>query len=299
MPSPEAVALRAKLQALKASPPAASIAEFRQRIEALTAPYATLPAGCTAQSEAVAGVPGEWTQPATARKGFAILYLHGGTYVGGSSASHRGLAARLAEACRARAFTIDFRRPPEAPFPAAVEDACRAYDGLSGRFGAGKVLVAGDSAGSALATAVALHCKSAGRPLPAGLVLLSPWSDLAFTGPSFTARAEQDPWMTGPRLRKSAELYLAGADPHDPRASPLYADLRDFPATVVHVGADEILLDDATRLAQALQAAGVPCTLQVEPGMWHVWHLFAAGLPEGRQAIAALGAWSARLPGWA
>lgn len=299
MPSSEAVALRAQLQDLKASPPAASIAEFRQRIEALTAPYATLPPGCTTHRETMGGVPGEWTTPANARPGFVILYLHGGTYVGGSSASHRGLAARLAEACKARAFTLDFRRPPEEPFPAAVEDACRAFDGLAAQHGAHRVLVAGDSAGSALATAVALHSKSQRKPKPAGLVLLSPWSDLAFTGPSFTALAQQDPWMTGPRLRKSAELYLAHADPRDPRASPLYADVHGFPPTVVHVGADEILLDDATRLADHLRAAGVPCQLHVEPGMWHVWHLFAAGLPEGRSALAALGAWSARLPGWA
>lgn len=298
MPSPEAVALRAKLQAIKASPPAASIEEFRQRIEALTAPYATMPDGCTAQKASLAGLPGEWTRPAEARRTHAILYLHGGTYVGGSSVSHRGLAARLGEACKAPAFTLDFRRPPEAPFPAAVEDACRAFDALADDFGAEHVLVAGDSAGSALATAVALHRKSTRQPMPAGLVLLSPWSDLAFTGPSFEALADQDPWMIGARLRRSADLYLAGADPRDPRASPLYADLTGLPPTLVHVGSDEVLLDDAARLAQRLRDAHVPTTLHVEPGMWHVWHLFAAGLPEGRAAIAAVGDWSSRLPTW-
>ena len=195
-------------------------------------------------------------------------------------------------------FTADYRRAPEAPFPAAVEDAVQAFAALADRLGAQRVAVGGDSAGSALACAIALARKAGGEAGPAALHLLSPWSDLAFTGPSFTALEAQDPWMSGARLRRSAGLYLAGADARDPRASPLYADWSGLPPALVQVGADEVLLDDATRLAERARAAGVRAELQVAPGMWHVWPLFAAALPEGQAALDAAAAWLRRLPGW-
>ena len=298
MTSPEADALRSHLRSVKAQPPAASIEEFRARIEALAAPFATLPDGCRTQPGNVGGVAGEWVHAAGEDPARAVLYLHGGTYVGGSSASHRGLAARLAKAAAAPVFTADYRRAPEHPFPAAVEDAQAAFDALAAQLRPGHVVAAGDSAGSALATAVALHRKANRQAGPAGLVLLSPWSDLACTGASFTALEEQDPWMSGARLRRSAGLYLGGADATDRRASPLHADWTGLPPTLIHVGSDEVLLDDATRLAERARAAGVRVDLHVAQGMWHVWHLFAARLPEGRRAIADAGAWIRRLPGW-
>ena len=291
----EADALRAFLRGVKAQPPAASIPEFRARIESLLAPYG-MPQGTRVEpwpsGELVRG-------PGPVRGDRVLLWLHGGTYVGGSSATHRGLAARLSSAARCCVVTLDYRRAPEHPFPAAVEDTVAALrrlldDGFSGS----AIAVGGDSAGAALAVSACLAQREASAPQPAGLVLVSPWSDLAFTGPSFTAAEERDPWMSGPRLRRSASLYLAGADPTDPRASPLHADLRGLPPMLVQVGGDEILRDDATRLAQRAAQAGVPVDLEVAPGMWHVWHLFAPRLPEGQAAIDRAGAWLRALPAW-
>jgi epsilon-lactone hydrolase len=293
----EADELRAFLRTVKAQPPAASVDEFRARVEALLAPYPA-PPGTRVEPVEAGGVPGELVRgPGPVRDDRVLLWLHGGTYVGGSSASHRGLAARLSAAARCAVLTLDYRRAPEHPFPAAVDDARAALDHLVGRHGAGHVAVGGDSAGSALAIAACLARPPEWQP-PAGLVLVSPWTDLAFTGPSFTAAEAADPWMSGPRLRRSAGMYLGTADPKDPRASPLHADLRGLPPMLVQVGGDEILLDDAARLADRARAAGVAVDLEVAPGMWHVWHLFAPRLPEGTAAIDAAGTWLRRRPGW-
>lgn len=296
--SREADELRAFLRTVKAQPPAASVDEFRARVEALLAPYPA-PAGTRVDTFHAGGVTGEFVRgPGPARGDRVLLWLHGGTYVGGSSASHRGLAARLSSAARCTVLTLDYRRAPEHPFPAAVDDAVAAYGELLRDHAASEIAVGGDSAGSALATAVCLSARKTGTALPAGLVLVSPWTDLAFTGPSFSAAEAVDPWMSGPRLRRSAGMYLGAADPRDARASPLYADLRGLPPMLVQVGGDEILLDDATRLADRARAAGVTVDVDVAPGMWHVWHLFAPRLPEGQAAVERAGAWLRRLPGW-
>jgi epsilon-lactone hydrolase len=158
--------------------------------------------------------------------------------------------------------------------------------------------VGGDSAGSALAVAVSLAQRDASQTQPAALVLLSPWTDLAFTGPSFLASESRDPWMSGPRLRRSAGLYLGSGDAKDPRASPLYADLHGLPPLLIQVGGDEVLLDDATRFAQRAATAGVAVDLEVGEGLWHVWPLFAPALPEGRVALQRIGSWMRSRPGW-
>jgi len=299
--SAEADELRAFLRTVKAQPPAASVEEFRARIESLLAPYGP-PAGTHVEPVDAGGTPAEWVSgPGHVRQDRVLLWLHGGTYVGGSCASHRGLAARLSSAAGCRVLTLDYRRAPEHPFPAAVDDALAATRWLLGRFPAAHVAAGGDSAGSALAIAAAIGQRgrlAPAAPALAGLLLVSPWSDLAFTGPSFKAAEGRDPWMSGPRLRRSAGLYLGDADPRDPRASPLFADLRGLPPMLVQVGGDEILLDDAVRLAERARAAGVAVDLEVAESMWHVWHLFAPRLPEGQAAIDRAGAWLRALPGW-
>jgi epsilon-lactone hydrolase len=297
--SPEAAELRAFLRSVKAQPPAASIAEFRARIEALLAPYGP-PEGTRTERVVADGVPCEWVSgPGAVRHDRALVWFHGGTYVGGSCSSHRGLAARLSAAAGCRVLTVDYRRAPEHPFPAAVDDALTVVRWLLRQGYAGhEVAVGGDSAGSALAIAATLAQRESSQAQPAGLVLLSPWTDLAFTGPSFTDSEARDPWMSGPRLRRSAALYLGSADPKHPRASPLYADLHGLPPMLVQVGGDEILLDDATRLASRAAAAGLDVDLDVGGGMWHVWPLFAPPLPEGREAIDRTGRWLRGRPGW-
>jgi epsilon-lactone hydrolase len=297
--SPEAEQLRAFLRTVKAQPPAASIDEFRARIETLLAPYGP-PEGTRTEPLVADGVPCEWVAgPGAIRHDRVLVWFHGGTYVGGSCSSHRGLAARLSSAAGCRVLTVDYRRAPEHPFPAAVDDAVAVVRWLLRQgFSGHEVAVGGDSAGSALAVAVSLAQRDASQTQPAALVLLSPWTDLAFTGPSFLASESRDPWMSGPRLRRSAGLYLGSGDAKDPRASPLYADLHGLPPLLIQVGGDEVLLDDATRFAQRAATAGVAVDLEVGEGLWHVWPLFAPALPEGRVALQRIGSWMRSRPGW-
>jgi acetyl esterase/lipase len=219
-----------------------------------------------------------------------LLFLHGGGFSSGSCVTHRELAARLSLASGARALVLDYRLAPEHPFPAAVEDAATGYEWLLAQgIKAGQIAVGGDSAGGALALAALLLLRERGIALPAATVLFSPWLDLAVSGPTITSRAALDPLTSGEDLRAAAALYLAGADPATPLASPLFGDLRGLPPTLVQAGDHEVLLSDATRLAERAEAAGVALTLDVWDEMWHVWHAWAGILPEGQQAIDRAG----------
>ncbi len=244
------------------------------------------------QTEAVDanGVPAEWVTAAGTEAERTILYLHGGGYVIGSPATHRGLAARLSKAAAARVCVIDYRLAPEHPFPAAVEDATTAYRWLltSGK-AAGNIAVAGDSAGGGLTVAMLTALRDAGDALPAAGACLSPWVDMEGIGESMTARAGLDPMVQKEGLLGMAALYLQGADPRSPLAAPLYADLQGLPPLLIQVGTSETLFDDATRLAGCARAAGIDVTLEPWDEMIHVWHLFAETLPEGQKAIDRIG----------
>jgi len=219
-----------------------------------------------------------------------VLYLHGGAYTIGSPSCYRHVTWRIAAATRALVLAIDYRLAPEHPFPAAVEDAERAYRWLlcEGAEPA-KIAVMGDSAGGGLALALLLKLRDAGVALPAAAVALSPWTDLALTGASLTLNAKADPMLHAAPVPGLAKNYLAGADPRNPYASPLYGDPTGLPPTLIQVGSDEILRDDAIRMADRMRSAG--CTIEIEiwPRMPHVWHLFAPVLPEARRAIARIG----------
>jgi acetyl esterase/lipase len=220
-----------------------------------------------------------------------MLYLHGGGYVVGSIATHLGLAGRLSRAAAARVLLLNYRLAPEHPFPAAVEDATAAYRWLLGTgVKPGRIAIAGDSAGGGLTVATLVALRDAGEPLPAAGVCQSPWIDLEGAGESVTTKAHVDPLVHKDMLLKMASWYLAGANPRTPLAAPLYADLQGLPPLLVQVGTAEILLDDATRLADRARAAGVAVTLEPWEGMIHVWQLFASILPEGQQAIDRIGA---------
>jgi len=239
------------------------------------------------------GVPGEWFLPQDAVDGRVLLYLHGGGYAIGSTESHAGLIGEIAKACRARTLAINYRLAPEHPFPAAVEDAVAAYEWLlQERTEPGGLLVAGDSAGGGLVLSLLVALRDAGRPLPAGAICISPWTDLAATGESMETRGRIDPMLRPQGVRIFAHLYCGHGDLKTPLASPLYADLRGLPPLLLHVGDWEILLDDATRLAARAREAGVDVTLTVYPEMLHVWHLFHGILDEGREAIAEIATWA-------
>lgn len=252
-----------------------------------------LPPPDDVRTEAVdaGGVRAEWVVAPGAEAQRVILYLHGGGYVVGSIATHRGLAGRLSRAAAARVLLIDYRLAPEHPFPAAVEDARAAYCWLLDQgLPPAHLSIAGDSAGGGLTVATLVALRDAGQPLPALGVCLSPWTDLEGTGESVTTKASADPIVQKDMLLHLASCYLGETSPRTPLAAPLYADLRGLPRLFIQVGTSEILLDDATRLAERAKQAGVEVTLETWEGMIHVWQLFAPMLPEGQQAIDRIGA---------
>ena len=219
-----------------------------------------------------------------------LLYLHGGGYVIGSRRSHRHLAAALGQAAGAQVVVPDYRLAPEHPFPAAIDDAVAVYRWLLDQgHDAANLAIAGDSAGGGLTIATLLALRDAGLPLPASAVCISPWTDLAASGDSITSRAKRDPLVDAANLKEWAALYLDGKAADTPLASPLYADLSGLPPILIHVGDDEILLDDALRLHQAARAADTQATVEVWTDMIHVWHWFHPRLKEGRDAIAEAG----------
>jgi epsilon-lactone hydrolase len=281
--------IRAYLRSRKYAPSPGSIQGVRDSYEELAKQFHLLPDTSVEQTK-INGVAAEWIVASKATKDRVIIYLHGGCYVFGSCNTHRALAARISAVADAAVLLLDYRLAPEHPFPAAIEDACAAYRWLlNNGFTPDQIAISGDSAGGGLTMATLISLRDAGDKLPAAAALISAWTDLTNSGESITTLTETDPWMVPSDLTETAPIYLAGAEAKTPLASPLFADLRGLPPLLIQVGSDEILLDDSTRLAKIATAAGVEVTLDIWPGMWHVWHAFAERLPEGEQAIVKLG----------
>ncbi|MFI5317224.1 MAG: alpha/beta hydrolase [Myxococcota bacterium] len=248
------------------------------------------PAAAKRTPVSAAGVDAEWLDAPGARADRALLYLHGGGYVLGSVNSHRDMIARLSAAAGARALGLNYRLAPENPFPAAVEDALAAYRWLLEQgFAPDRIAIAGDSAGGGLCAATLVAIRDRALPRPSAGVLLSPWVDLEGSGESLNGGVSDDPMVRKDLVAAMAPPYLAGASARTPLASPLYADLRGLPPLLIQVGRREVLLDDALRFAQKARREGVEVTLEVWPGMIHVWQIFASELAEGREAVAGIG----------
>ena len=232
------------------------------------------------------GVSAEWTWTETADRRRVVLYLHGGGYVFGSILSHRHLVAEIGRASGSRTLAIDYRLSPENPFPAAVDDALASYrflldEGIEPRH----IALAGDSAGGGLVVATLVAIKEAGLPQPACGWVISPWVDMEASGETFVSRADTDPMVKREIIVNFAQAYLNGADPRSPFASPIYADLRGIAPLLIHVGASEVLLDDALKLARTAGAADVSVRLEIWPEMVHIWHVFHRILGDGRKAV--------------
>jgi len=247
------------------------------------------------------GVGAEWQGDCPAERGnhpapselTGVLYhLHGGGFVRGSAASERPLTHRVARATGTRGFSVDYRLAPQHPFPAAVADAVAAYRWLlKNGVPPNRIILSGASAGGGLALSATLTLRDAGDPLPACLVLLSPATDLTLSGQSFETKARLDFILSRGYAEWAARRYVGMHDARDPLASPLFADLRGLPPMLIHVGANEVMLSDSTRLAERAQAAGVAVMLKVWKGLFHVFP--AAGfLPESHKAMAEVGAFS-------
>jgi monoterpene epsilon-lactone hydrolase len=225
-------------------------------------------------------VAGEWVEAQTS--GATLLYLHGGGYVACSAETHRPITAGFAQN-GLRVFAPDYRMAPEDLFPAAVEDAVAVYRALADH-SPGKIVIAGDSAGGGLALALLISLRDGGVPLPSSVALFSPWTDLAATGESLVTNDQRCALFHGANISTGAHFYLGSADPRNPLASPLYADLSHLPPMLIHVGDNEVLLDDSKRLADKARAAGVEVDLKIWPVVPHDWQLVPS-MPEAKQSL--------------
>lgn len=222
------------------------------------------------------GVRGEWVSVNRPHmRKYVILYCHGGGYSTGSCLYGRTLTSKLAAAASIDVLGFDYRLAPEHPYPAALEDALKAWDYLMLLgYGARDVILAGDSAGGNLALVLALKLKAEGRFLPRGLVLMSPWTDLTASGKSYRTRAEVDPVLNAEYIDRMTKAYIPeGENLENPLISPLFGDFEGFPPVYIQVGENEILLSDAMELHKKLQKAGVPAKLDRFKGMWHVFQM--------------------------
>jgi monoterpene epsilon-lactone hydrolase len=249
-----------------------------------------VPADVTTSSASLGGIPVVDVEAAGADHAKVIFYLHGGAYAIGTAASSVGLASDLARRAGARLVTIDYRLAPEHPHPAAIDDAVAAYRGLlDSGVAESAIAIAGESAGAGLAAATLVALKHVALPQPSGAVLISPWADLTLSGESIRGKAAVDPALTPEGLRRRAIDYVADGDRTADLVSPIFADLTGLPPLLIQAGSHEILLDDATRLASRAAAADVAVTLEVTPGVPHVFQGFAAMLDEGDAALTSAG----------
>jgi epsilon-lactone hydrolase len=269
-----------------------TVEDFRDAYEKFTAQF-PVPDDVTTENVDADGVPALWVRTPQASTDRTIFYLHGGGYVIGTAHGYRELAAHLGRAAEAQVLVVDYRLAPEHPFPAAVDDAVSAYRWLLDTGVApGSVVIAGDSAGGGLTMATLLALRDAGAPLPAAGVGLSPWVDLECTGETMTTKADVDPVVQREGVLGMAAMYLGGLDAQSPLASPLHGDLSGLPPLLIQVGTRETLLDDAIRLAARAEREGVDVTLETVEEAPHVWHVFSSFLPEARDSIDQIAAFT-------
>jgi len=283
-----ATALRASVAAFKGKlTGTAARGPFDDVMERVAAPTDVI-----FEADTVGGISGWWAKPARPRKGAAIIHVHGGWFNFGTARAYRNFVGHIASSAGVDAFIPDYRLAPEHPFPAAVTDVEACYRGLVDK-GINRIAVTGDSAGGDLALVLlSIACAQAynGGTAPLGAVAISPVTDLAFTGESFQTRAEADPYFTKSQVAGLVGSYLGETDPTNPRVSPLNGDLSGLSPIRVHVGDDEVLLDDARRYVERAVAAGVDAELDVWMGMPHG---FVTGIREfdaAPQALNAIGA---------
>jgi epsilon-lactone hydrolase len=287
MPESEIDAIRDLLKS-KARP--VGWAERRRRIEEVCAVWPV--AGDVAlEAVDVDGLKGEWSIVPESDSAKVLLFFHGGGYCSGSIVSHRRMVTEAGRAAGIRTLGVEYRLAPEHPFPAAYDDALKAWAFLRGQgFAAGEIVVGGDSAGAGLTAALVNRLRAGAGEQPACVWLVSPWTDLTMAEATMATKDALDPLIHEGYLVELANAYApAGIDKKDPRVSPLYADLSGFPPALIQVGSAETLLGDATRFAAAAGAADVAVTLEVWPHMIHAFPVWNARLEPARRALAQAG----------
>ncbi len=273
---------------------AVPLAAQRAITEALLRPLAVT-RGCAIRKTELGGVAVEVAEPDGADQSAAILYLHGGGYTALSPGTHRSLCAQLSLAAGCPVYSVAYRRAPEHPHPAALDDTLAAHRALlASGLRPERIALAGDSAGGGLALAAALRLRDGGEPAQplrgcAALGLISPWLDLGLTGASVTGKAAVDPLLSVPWLRLCARRYAGGRALDDPEVSPLFADLHGLPPVLVQGGADDVLVSDADRLVERARAAGVSIEHDRVEGMWHDFQVLAGLLAAADRSLVRLG----------
>ncbi|MDH5345312.1 MAG: alpha/beta hydrolase [Gammaproteobacteria bacterium] len=259
--------------------------DFSRRMTSL--PHAR---GVRCFTELIDGIDCEWLVPQGCDDAPVIYYLHGGAYVMGSPATHRRLASFIAKAAGMRALLPDYRLAPDHRYPSQLEDSLGVWRALvKGGLDPAGMAIGGDSAGGNLAVATMLALRDAGELLPAASILLSPWLDLAGDGESHHTRSNYDPWFRPERMPTLVAHFCDAEAVREPMISPVFADPAGLPPTLIQVGDHEILLSDATRLADNIRAAGGRADLHIWPDMWHVFQYFIGQMPESRKAIDDIG----------
>jgi acetyl esterase/lipase len=244
------------------------------------------PEGVSYSNETLGGVPCLRVVPKHAAAGRVLFYIHGGGYVHGGVNGYRGLAGRYAQALHAEVYLPDYRQAPEHPFPTPIDDTFDAYRALlDSGIDPRALVISGDSAGGAMIVTVMRKARDAGLPLPVAGVAISPWANLTHSGASATVRDGLDPLCSTAFLNTLARIFLAGELPTHPDASPVFAPVHGLPPVLVQIGENEVMLSDAIRLAAHLGESRVRTSLEIWPGMFHVWHQFAGLLPQADQAL--------------
>ena len=242
------------------------------------------------EPEIVGGVPGWWCHPAE-RGDAAFLYFHGGAYVVGAAWAYRAFVSQLVARSGASAFIPDYGLGPERPFPAAFDDGVSTCRAIAARFD--HLALVGDSAGGGLALAIASHgahdAAPSSGPQPRGLALMSPWTDLSLSGASMTSKADDDPLLTREMLAAAVHNYLGEGSARDPRASPVFADLSALPPLLIHVGKDEVPLDDSTRVMERIEASGGDARVEIWASMIHVFPSMYEHLTTSTAALDDIG----------
>lgn len=254
--------------------------------------YATLPVATdiTYETVAVGNLKGEWTCSPEARDTHVLYYIHGGAFLIGSPATHRGEISELGRAGKMKTFALDYRLAPEHPFPQPLEDIFDGYLWLLDQgYDASNIIICGDSAGGNATINLLLFARDRGVPMPAGGILISPWIDLGQAGETYRTREGIDPIVSLSAIKAQAAAYLGGADPNLPLASPIYAAIHGIAPVYVIVGEAEEMLSEALTFTHNAAMAGVHIKLEVWPKMIHNFPLWHSLLPEGKDAIKKAG----------
>jgi epsilon-lactone hydrolase len=265
------------------------VSEQRRLLRELTSAQ-PLPADVTVTAAALGGVPTAEITVDGIEPRHVILYFHGGVYVLGDAFQAAGLAAQIGRRTRAKVISVNYRLAPENPYPAAVDDALAAYEALL-QDGAAPldIAFAGESAGGGLAVATLVNAREHGLPLPAAAFVMSPYADLTLAGTTMDTKREADPLLSRENLRARVPDYVAGQDAAAGLISPVFADLSGLPPLIIQAGSHEVLLDDAVRLARQAATADVEVTLDITPGVPHVFQAYYPVLDEAAAALDRAG----------